>query len=243
MKMDVRIFKDSEALSLAAAELFVAAAAEAVQGRNRFLAALSGGNTPSGLYRLLAEGPFRNRIRWTRTFIFWGDERCVPPENEGSNYHQAYQTLLRHVPIPDENVLRIKGELEPAEASIDYTQILKRFSAPGLNWPRFDLTLLGMGADGHTASLFPGSQVEAPSPVLAVSADYQRRPAHRVTLTPPAFNSARTVLFLVAGADKAEILSKVLGDVPTPEQYPVQRIHPWDGQVIWLVDEAAASSL
>ena len=242
MKATFRIFKESEALSLAAAEIFATVAAEANQRHNRFLAALSGGNTPSGLYRLLAEEPFRNQVTWINTFIFWGDERCVPPEDEGSNYHQAFQTFLRYVPIPEENILRIKGELDPTEASIDYTQTLKRYAAPGLNWPRFDLLLLGMGADGHTASIFPGSQVEAISPVLAVSADYQGRPAQRVTLTPQVFNSAQMVLFLVTGADKAETLSKVLGDVSAPVQYPAQRIHPWDGRVIWLVDEAAASN-
>jgi 6-phosphogluconolactonase len=240
MKADVRIFKDSEALSLAAADIFVTAAAHA---RRRFLAALSGGSTPSGLYRLLADEPYRSRVEWSKTFIFWGDERCVPPDDEGSNYNQAYQTLLGHIPISDENVQRIKGELGPAGAAGDYARVLKRFSAPGLDWPRFDLALLGMGADGHTASLFPGSQVDVAAPTLVVTADYQGRPAQRVTLTPPVFNSARMILFLVTGADKAEALSRVLSDVFMPEQCPAQRIRPADGQVIWLVDEAAGKYL
>lgn len=243
MKANVRIFKDSTALSQAAAETFVSIAAEAVRMRARFLAALSGGNTPSGLYRLLADEPYRNRVEWSKTFIFWGDERCVPPDDKGSNYHQAKKIMLNHVPIPEENVLRIRGELEPALASIDYTKTLQRFAAPDLDWPRFDLVLLGMGADGHTASLFPGSQVEVSSPTLAVSADYQGRPAKRVTLTPAVFNSARTILFLVTGEDKAGALSRVLSNASMPEDYPAQRILPTDGQVIWLLDEAAASDL
>ncbi|HEX9596135.1 MAG TPA: 6-phosphogluconolactonase, partial [Anaerolineales bacterium] len=119
MKADARVFKGSEALSLAAADLFVAAAAQALNVRGRFLVALSGGSTPSGLYRLLADEPYRSRVEWSNTFVFWGDERCVPPEDEGSNYRQAFETLLQHVPIPAENVQRIKGELEPAEASDD----------------------------------------------------------------------------------------------------------------------------
>lgn len=243
MKADVQIFKDIGSLNIAAAEIFVAAAAQAISERGRFLVALSGGSTPAGLYRLLADKPYLERVDWAKAFIFWGDERCVPPDDEGSNYHQAYETLLQHVPIPEANIRRIKGELEPAEASDDYAQTLKRFAAPGLDWPRFDLVLLGMGADGHTASLFPGSQVEATSPTLPVTAHYQGRPAQRVTLTPPMFNSARVVLFLVTGADKAETMSRVLSDISMPEQYPAQRIHPADGQVIWLVDEAAGNNL
>jgi 6-phosphogluconolactonase len=243
MKADVRIFKDIEALSLAAAELFVEAAAQAIHARGRFLVALSGGSTPSGLYRLLSGEPFHDQIDWQGTFVFWGDERCVPPEDAGSNYHQAHEMLLQHIPIADENTQRIKGELEPAEASDDYAQTLKRFASPGLNWPRFDLVLLGMGADGHTASLFPGSHEEVTAPTLAVTADYQGRPAQRVTLTPPVFNSARVVLFLVTGADKAVSLSHVLSNVALPEQYPAQRIRPTDGQVTWLVDQAAGKHL
>ena len=239
MKADVRIFKDNKSLSVAAAEVFVEAARQANSNRGSFLVTLSGGSTPAGLYRLLAIEPYRNMVDWAKAFIFWGDERCVPPDDEGSNYHQADDTLLRHIPIPGENIQRIKGELAPVEASDDYTQTLKRFAAPDLDWPRFDLVLLGMGADGHTASLFPGSPLESSAPTLPVTANYQGRPAQRVTLTPAVFNSARIILFLVSGADKAETLSRVLSDLSIPEQLPAQRIQPADGEVIWLVDEAA----
>jgi 6-phosphogluconolactonase len=243
MKADVRIFKDSKSLSIAAAEIFVETVVKAVRAHGRFLVALSGGSTPLGMYRLLANEPYRERIDWAKVFVFWGDERCVPPDDEGSNYHQAHKMLLQHVPMPDENVQRIKGELGPAGASDGYAQTMKRFAAPGLDWPRFDLVLLGMGADGHTASLFPGSYVETTTPTLAVTADYQGRPAQRVTLTFPVLNSARNVVFLVTGEDKAVTLSRVLSDILILGHYPAQRIRPTDGQVIWLVDEAAGKNL
>jgi len=238
--MKLRIFKDSESLSNAAANLFIETAAQAIDARGRFMVALSGGGSPTGLYRLLAGETFRDKVDWEKAFIFWGDERCVPPDEESSNYHQAFEILLRHVPIPDKNVLRIQGELTPHEASEEYAQTLKEFADPNLEWPRLDLALLGMGADGHTASLFPGSDIEVNSPTLAVTAHYQSRPANRVTLTPVVLNSARKAVFLVTGKDKAETLSRVLSNVSMPEQYPAQHIQPTDGELIWLVDEAAA---
>jgi len=243
MKTDIRIFKDSDTLSKAATDIFIQAARHAIEARGRFLVALSGGGTPSGLYRLLANEPYRSEVNWKKTFVFWGDERCVHPDDPGSNYHQAYEILLKHVPLPKENILRVEGELQPEQASDAYAQTLKVFATPGLDWPRFDLVLLGMGEDGHTASLFPGSPVEASSPTLAVTGHYQGRPANRVTLTPLVFNSARKVLFLVTGEGKAVTLSRVLSDVLNQEQFPAQRIQPTDGQVIWLVDEAAAVDL
>lgn len=243
MKTDVRVFKDKEALSRAAAGLFVEVADEALREREKVFVALSGGSTPGELYRLLAEEEYRDHIDWKKTYVFWGDERCVPPDDPGSNFFQAQRVLLGHVPIPGENVWRIKGELEPAEASDDYAQTLKRFAAPGLDWPRFDLALLGMGGDGHTASLFPGSPVEMNEPTLPLTADYHGRPAQRVTLTPLVFNSARKIIFLVTGESKSIPLKDVLSDHHRPELFPAQRIRPIQGSVIWLVDEAAASKI
>jgi len=241
--MELHIFKDYEALSLSAAETFTRTGMEAIEARGRFLVALSGGSTPARLYKLLASDPHRNQVDWGNTFVFWGDERCVRPDDEGSNYYQANESFLSQVPVPDENIQRIKGELVPYEAANAYARTLKKFAHPNFDWPRFDLVLLGMGADGHTASLFPGSPVEVDSPTLAVTADYEGRPSKRVTLTSPVFNSARKVLFLVTGEDKAGILSHVLSKESIPERLPAQRIQPTDGQVIWLVDEAAAAHL
>ena len=242
MNADLRVFKNKETLSRAAAEILVALAAEAITTRGRFLTALSGGGTPAGLFRMLASDPHRGQVDWLKTYVFWGDERCVPPDDEGSNYYQAMDILLRHVPILEGNILRVKGELEPARASDDYAQTLKRFADPGLDWPCFDLALLGMGEDGHTASLFPGSEVSPNSPTLAVTAHYQGRPANRVTLTPLVLNAAHNIMFLVTGANKAASLDQVLNGEYRPKQFPAQRIHPTDGKVIWLVDEAAAST-
>lgn len=241
--MELQIFNEYDALSTAAAEIFVRTGADAIKARGRFLVALSGGSTPSGLYHLLASEPYRRQVDWQNTFVFWGDERCVPPDDKGSNYYQANEILLSQVSIPRENILRIKGELVPCEASNAYAQTLKEFATSGLDWPRFELVLLGMGEDGHTASLFPGSQVDITSPTQAVTADYQGRPANRVTLTSVVFNSARKILFLVTGESKAVILKRVFNEAFMPEQLPAQRIRPTDGQVIWLVDESAAAEL
>ncbi|OIN96673.1 MAG: 6-phosphogluconolactonase [Anaerolineae bacterium CG1_02_58_13] len=239
MKPTVRIFKDADELSRAAAELFVTLAVQSIRERGRFLVALSGGSTPMALYRLLAREP----IDWTRIHVFWGDERLVPPEDPENSYGQAWEALLKHIPIPTENIHRVASELDPVAAARDYASILREFAAPPLDWPRFDLVLLGLGEDGHTASLFPGSPVDATEPVIAVTAQYQGRPARRVTLTPPVFNAARQVIFLVTGANKAVTLKGVFSDYNSSEQIPAKRIQPADGQVTWLVDKAAGKEI
>jgi len=243
MKAHIHIFKDRESLSHAAADKFVEIAARSIEKRGCFLVALSGGGTPAGLYRLLANEPYQEQVDWGKTFVFWGDERCVPPDNAGSNYRQAMDILLSHVPIPSKNILRIKGELRPSEAVQDYVHTLKEFANPPFHWPRFNLILLGMGEDGHTASLFPDSDVEPTLPVIVASAHYQDRPTLRVSLTPPVINDAGHIMFLVTGKEKASIFSQVTGELKTPRKLPAQRIHPTDGELTWLVDEAAATEL
>lgn len=242
MKPEIRIFNDLENLSHAAANLFVAKAAESISGRDHFMVALNGGSTPTRLFQLLGTD-FRDQVDWSKIHIFWGDERCVPPDDAGSSYGQARDVLLSHVPISDSNIHRIRGELGPAEASKEYSLVLKRFATPPPEWPRFDLIYLGMGEDGHTASLFPGSPVDMTEPVVPVTAHYQDRPADRVTLTPVVFNSARMVVFMATGKKKVHTLVEVLSDRYNSTLYPAQRIHPKDGQLIWLVDEEAASKL
>ncbi len=148
--------------------MFAEQAAAAIQERDRFLVALNGGGTPAGTFQLLAT-EFRERVDWSHVHIFWGDERCVPVSDPESSYGQARDLLLRHVPIPESNVHRIEGELSPAEAARDYSMVLQKFASPPLEWPRFDLVFLGMGEDGHTASLFPGSPIEVTEPVLPVT--------------------------------------------------------------------------
>jgi len=244
MKPEIRLFKDVEDLSHAAARLFIEIARQSIAERDRFLVVLNGGNTPARMFQLLATD-YRDDIDWSSVNVFWGDERCVPPDDPGSSYGQAQEMLLSHVPIPDVNVHRIRGELGPAEASKEYSGVLRVFATPPLDWPRFDLVYLGMGEDGHTASLFPGSPLDVLEPALPVTAHYQDRPADRVTLTPVVFNSAHVVAFMAAGEKKAGTLTEVLsGTHPrNPELYPAQRIDPADGRLIWLVDEDAAGRL
>ncbi|HXF84418.1 MAG TPA: 6-phosphogluconolactonase [Anaerolineales bacterium] len=242
MKSELRIFKDVDTLSREAAEIFVQQAAQAIAERGRFLVALNGGSTPLKFFQALAT-EYRHRINWSKTHVFWGDERCVPPNDPASNYAQAHEVMLSRVSIPEANIHRIKGELEPAEASRDYALTLKGFSSPPLDVPRFDLVYLGMGEDGHTASLFPGSPVNAAGPTLPVIAHYENRPAHRVTLTPLVFNQARMVVFMVTGEKKSVVLAEVLRGRYNPERYPAQRINPHDGKLIWLVDADAARHL
>jgi 6-phosphogluconolactonase len=242
MNFQIRIFKDMENLSRAAADLFAERADESIVERGRFLVALNGGSTPNRLFQLLATD-YREKIDWSHVHVFWGDERCVPPQDTGSSYGQAWDAFLSHVSIPDSNIHRVKGELEPAEASRDYSLTLSGFASPPLDFPRFDLVYLGMGEDGHTASLFPGSPVDMTEPTLPVTAQYQDRPANRVTLTPPVLNQARTVAFMVTGEKKAVTLAEVLGERYNPELLPAQRISPKAGDLIWLVDEDAAGKL
>lgn len=242
MNPQLRIFHDFERLSRHAANLFSEQSNRAIAERNRLLVALNGGGTPERLFQLLGSD-YREQIEWSKAHIFWGDERCVPSTEEGSNYRQAYESLLSKVAIPQSNIHRVPGELDPTSASKQYAEVLKSFSDEGFDFPRFDLVYLGMGEDGHTASLFPGSPVEAHQPVIAVTANYQDRPAHRVTLTQTVFNQARMIVFMVTGEKKAETLAEVLSDRYNPAQYPAQRIDPKDGQLIWLLDDSAASKL
>ncbi len=242
MKPELRIFHDSERLSRHAANLFIEESNKSIRQRNRFLVALNGGSSPTRLFQLLA-AEYREDVEWGKVHVFWGDERCVPPTDEGSNYHQSHEALLSKVPIPEANIHRVLGELDPPSAAKQYSEVLKSFSEDGFGFPKFDLVYLGMGEDGHTASLFPGSPFDVAEPVLAVTAQYQDRPANRVTLTQLVFNQARLVVFMATGEKKAGVLAEVLSDRYNPAQYPAQRIDPKDGQLIWLVDDAAASQL
>lgn len=242
MKPELRIFHDTERLSRHAANLFIEESNKSIRERNRFLVALNGGGTPTRLFQLLAS-EYRDQVDWSKVHVFWGDERCVPPDDAGSNLHQAHELLLSKVAIPESNIHRVLGELDPVSALKKYAEVLKAFAESKLDFPRFDLVYLGMGEDGHTASLFPNSPVQVSEPVIAVTANYQDRPANRVTMTQLVFNQARIVVFMATGEKKAEMLAYVLSERYNPELYPAQRIDPKDGQLIWLVDESAAGKL
>jgi 6-phosphogluconolactonase len=238
---EVVVVPGAEDLAREAAGRFVDLVREAVDSRGRFSVALAGGSTPGSTYRLLADLPYRAQIPWQEVHLFWGDERCVPPDDPASNYRLAQRTLIGQVPIPTENVHRVLGELKPEAAARTYDLELQRYFCGPL--PRLDLVLLGIGSDGHTASLFPGSPIleETKGVVAAVRAQIQGRPAWRVTLTLAAINAARQVLFLASGAEKAAIVASVLGNAEG--NLPAQRVCPVAGQVTWIIDRAAAAGL
>ncbi len=241
----IKVFDDKAQLAREAAALIINLADQAVQERGRFSIALSGGSTPQALFRLLVSQPYRAQLPWQKMHFFWGDERLVPPGDAGSNYFHAANILLNHVPVPAENIHRVLGEL-PAETTVlDYAHQLHKFAGKQRLWPRFDLVLLGLGSDGHTASLFPGSPaVDDPQvAVKAVTANYEDRPSQRLTLTPNVFNDARHLLFLVTGANKAEAVAAVLEGPVDWQQWPAQRIQPLDGTVTWFVDEPASGNI
>ncbi len=224
------------------AALFVESAREAVQDSGRFTVALSGGSTPKAIYSLLGSNAYASRVDWSAVHVFWGDERCVPPDDAESNYGMTYGVWLSKVPLPAENVHRMRGEMKPEAAATEYTQELKEvFGSRG--WPRFDLVFLGLGEDGHTASLFPGTAAIHEKKQWVIGHYVPKLDMWRLTLTPPVLNAAHTVAFLVSGAGKAEILRRVLTENYQPDLLPAQIVQPEDGTLLWLVDEAAAAQL
>lgn len=242
--VEIRTLTTPQELFAAAAEVVVGAATDAVAQRGRFTIALSGGSTPKSLFNLLATNA-RTVLPWERMFFFWGDERHVPPTDPDSNYRMAEETMLSKVPVPPGNVFRMAAENPDAAAvAEEYEKTLRKFFAlePG-QVPVFDLILLGMGPDGHTASLFPGTAGLQEKSRLVIANWVEKMKTSRLTFTLPVLNAARCVTFLVSGTDKAAVLRTVLeGDVPA-EQYPAMLVRPTDGKLIWLVDRAAASEL
>jgi 6-phosphogluconolactonase len=249
----VRVYRDSAEVALKAARGFARLADQYVIGCGRFTVALSGGSTPRAMNSLLTGPPFLDTVPWSSIFFFWGDERCVPPDHEDSNYRMARETLLSKVPVPEGNIFRIPAENpDPERAAEEYELSLRSFflrgasrtsTAPLPNVPRFDLVLLGMGSDGHTASLFPNTTALHADDRLVVANFVEKFNSHRITLTARTINNARNVTFLAAGADKAEPLKAVLEGRDQPETYPSQLIRPLNGSLLWMVDEAAAGLL
>src|ERR1700687_743226 len=244
---ELRVFESAAQLACDAAREFTRRALEAVASRNVFRVALAGGSTPRQLYALLAstEDSFHGQVPWARTQFFWGDERSVPPSSPESNYRMANEAMLSKVPVPAENIHRILAELQdPQMAARRYEEELRRvFELDPGGKPRFDLVILGMGVEGHTASLFPGSEWIHENPRLAVAVWVEKLKSFRITLTPSVFNQAACVMFLVSGEEKAEALKQALEGPRRPELFPVQAIRPLDGSLLWLVDRAAASKL
>jgi 6-phosphogluconolactonase len=237
------VCRDIEDLSRKAAVEFVRLARDRAAA-GRFAVALSGGSTPRALYALLASAEFQPQIPWPRVHFFWGDERAVPPDHPDSNYRMAFEALLGKAPVPAENIHRIEGELAPEEAAARYEKTLRDFFAlEDAAWPVFDLILLGLGDDGHTASLFPGSAALAETRRLVAAVYVEKLKTHRITLTLPVLNRAANIFFLVAGTDKAAIVADALRKKTGPATLPAQRIDPPGGRLVWFVDSAASSAL
>ena len=249
-KADLQIFEDRQLLAQAAAGQVAAAARKAIAQHQPFRLVLSGGSTPRAMHHVLSQLDYVEQIDWPLVQIFWGDERCVPPEHPDSNYRMAEETLLQHIPIPAGNIHRIYGELSPQQAAADYQRRMAELfnlkpDESGIPFPHFDLILLGLGPDGHTASLFPGSDALAEKHLWATGVTHDQPPeplVARVTLTLPVIQAAHQIIFLVAGGDKANRLAEVLSPA-VGEPLPAQLATPSNGKLLWLVDRAAAAGL
>ena len=247
--VEVEVLPDEQHLADAAAHRFLSAAKTAIEARGEFIVALSGGSTPRSVYARLATEPFVSSLDWSRVQLLWGDERCVPPDHESSNFRMARETLLDHVPVPDANVHRIRGEDDPAEAAATYERVMRTVLRTPIGPPRtvpssrLDLVLLGLGSDGHTASLFPGGTSLHAGAQWVAAEFVQAVSMWRVTLTAMVINAAAEVVFVVSGDAKAAIVRKVLESPDQQHKLPAQLIVPTDGRVHWLLDAPAAADL
>jgi 6-phosphogluconolactonase len=237
--LNLLVYETPEELAEAVAREFVARAEGAISASGRFAVALAGGSTPKATYEVLARD-YPGELDWGRVHVFFGDERTVPPDHEESNYRMAHEALLSRVPVG--GVHRMRGELPPAEAAASYEEELREFFGPE-DVPAFDLILLGIGEDGHTASLFPETSALDVTDRWVVANPVLKLGTTRLTLTIPAINAAKTVAFLVAGQGKAEVLKEILEGDADPRAYPAKFIRPESGALTWMLDKEAASSL
>lgn len=236
---EIRVFATLAELAAKAAETITEKIQKLLREKEKVSLVLSGGSTPRPLYELLATDEYRNRIAWNKLLVFFSDERCVPPDDPDSNYKMAYDNLLSRVPIPEKNIFRLRGEIDPEEAATDYESVIKKILGKELS---FDLVLLGMGADGHIASLFPATTALQETKKLVAANYVDKLKAHRLTLTLPILNRARNVIFLVSGKDKAKAVSSVFTDASL-QRLPARLIKPVEGNVVWFLDKEAASLL
>jgi 6-phosphogluconolactonase len=237
----LEIVADENALARAAAEHFIAAAKSAKVEKGKFNVALAGGSTPKAMYDLLVSEEMRGRVDWLSIRFYFGDERCVMPEDPESNYGMAREHLFNPLELSEEHIYRMRGEIDPQDAAGEYEDFIKKLMGPH---PAFDLIFLGMGPDGHTASLFPGTLEKIDPDWLVTPVHYEKvRPPNRVTLTPKAINAAHAILLVTGGDSKAAALAQVLTGPRDPNVYPAQILNPEHGTLTWLVDRAAAKGL
>lgn len=241
LQNSVRIFPDIETLSRAAADFVLQIATDSIQQQGVFTIAISGGKTPERLFEYLAAPPFNTAIPWAKTHVYWVDERCVPLNDKENNAHNAIRILFNKVNIPTENVHRMRVDLQPKEAAEDYNRQLNLYFNG--KTPKFDLILMGIGDDGHTASLFPGTDVLEDEVSWVKEVYVPQQQMSRVTLMPRLINQAHNILFLVSGKTKAPVLARVLNTANNNLPLPVGLIKPVNGKLFWFVDEAAASEL
>jgi 6-phosphogluconolactonase len=239
--MTLKVFKNMEDLSQGAAELFASTAEQAVACRGRFSVLVSGGETPRRTYELLALEPFRQRIPWNRVHLFWGDERCVAASDPRSNARMVRRTLLDKVPLPERQIYPITCDTTPQTAASTYETVLRSHFTDGI--ARFDLAMLGLGDDGHTVSLFPGSGMLNDQHQWVAITQKPGEDIMRVTLTATPLNQARVAVFLVAGTGKSSVLHKVIEESHNPDMLPAQLIKPVNGRLLWYVEEPAARLL
>ncbi len=236
------VYLDSQSFIDGAADFISDLATQSIAERGRFTIALSGGGTPRPIYARLATADYRDRIDWSKVHVFFGDERCVPPDDARNNYRMAREALLDHIALPADNIHRIQGEIDPAQAALIYEQELQRLFRTS-TFPAFDLICLGLGDNGHTASLFPGTAALREQDRWVVAQYVEVMTTWRVTFTAPLINAARHIAFLVEGAGKAEVLWCVLKGPYQPDVLPAQLIQPVNGQLHWLIDAAAAAKV
>jgi len=254
-KHAIQIYRDREQLASAATDLIVRSAQKHIADTGQFTCVMAGGTTPRRVYKLLAISINAVHIDWRHTYLFWGDERAVPPDHEDSNFRMVENSLLEHVPLPAENIFRMRGEIPPLDAALQYELVIKGFfkrapqqsSADGLrrDIPVFDLVLLGIGTDGHTASLFPGSSALGENERLVVAVEHKQPPlplVSRLTMTLPLINHAKEIVFLANGAGKTDVLQQILGDKPNLDM-PAARVQPVKGRLFWLLDADAAADI
>ena len=243
---EIIVVPNPETLARKTADIIYRRMQAILAASDHFSWVLAGGSTPKGLYALMAESPdYRDHIPWDRIHFFWGDDRHVPPDDAESNYRMAYESLLSKVPVPVENIHRIRTEMPDADqAAANYAGALgKFFKLPSDQLPRFDCVLLGMGPDGHTASLFPGTRALGETKKWVVANWVDKLKTFRITMCVPVLNNAAMVIFLISGPQKAAVLRDVLEGDFQPDHLPSQRIHPVNGKLLWLVDQPAAARL